>query len=158
MLTKPTVSSMGHIPAEVVISGAGADLCHYHCGQRGQLLRRWLHHVLVALETGARIDLLRIGEQARGTGYVTWPKAEMRMSVVGFEHVFAEAVEKELAPEEMVMKLAPLHVLALLKTVAYMDDSQGCSKDLEDLGRLMEQYELRGSAGLVRKRAGGEIS
>jgi predicted nucleotidyltransferase len=41
-------------------------------------------------KTGARIDLLPIGEQARRTGYVTWPKAEMRMSVVGFEHVSAE--------------------------------------------------------------------
>jgi predicted nucleotidyltransferase len=94
-------------------------------------------------KTGARMDLLPIGEQARRTGYVTWPKAEMRMSVVGFEHVFAEAVEKELAPET-VMKVAPLHVLALLKTVAYMDDPHGRSKDLEDLGRLMEQYELEG--------------
>jgi predicted nucleotidyltransferase len=92
---------------------------------------------------GARIDLLPIGEQARQTGYVTWPKAEMRMSVVGFEHVFAEAVEKELAPET-VMKVAPLNVLALLKTVAYMDDPHGRSKDLEDLGRLMEQYERAG--------------
>ena len=41
-------------------------------------------------KTGARMDLLPIGEQASRTGYVTWPKAEMRMSVVGFEHVFAE--------------------------------------------------------------------
>lgn len=41
---------------------------------------RWL------TQAGARIDLLPIGEQARSTGYVTWPKAEMRTSVVGFEH------------------------------------------------------------------------
>jgi predicted nucleotidyltransferase len=58
---------------------------------------------------------------------VTWLKAQMRMSVVGFEHVFAEAVEKELAPET-VMKVAPLHVLALLKIVAYMDDPNGRAK------------------------------
>jgi predicted nucleotidyltransferase len=102
-------------------------------------------------KTGARIDLLPIGEQARRTGYVTWPKAEMRMSVVGFEHVFAEAVEKELAPET-VLKVAPLHVLALLKIVAYMDDPHGRSKDLEDLGRLMEQYELEGE-----RRFGEEV-
>jgi len=98
---------------------------------------RWL------TQAGARIDLLPIGEQARRTGYVTWPKAEMRMSVAGFEHLFDEAVEKELAPET-VMKVAPLHVLALLKIVAYMDDPHGRSKDLEDLGRLMERYELEG--------------
>jgi predicted nucleotidyltransferase len=65
------------------------------------------------------------------------------MSVVGFQHAFAEAVEKVLAPET-IMKVAPLHVLALLKIVAYMDDPHGRSKDLEDLGRLMEQYELEG--------------
>lgn len=102
-------------------------------------------------QTGARIDLLPIGEQARRTGYVRWPKAEMRMSVVGFEHAFAEAVEKELSPET-VMKVAPLRVLALLKIVAYMDDPNGRSKDLEDLGRLMEQYELEGE-----RRFGDEV-
>jgi len=106
---------------------------------------RWVTH------TGARIDLLPIGEQARRTGYVTWPKAEMRMSVVGFEHVFAEAAEKELAPETAI-KVAPLHVLALLKIVAYMDDPHRRSKDLEDLGRLMEQYELDGE-----RRFGEEV-
>jgi predicted nucleotidyltransferase len=92
---------------------------------------------------GARIDLLPIGEQARRTGYLTWPKTEMRMSVVGFEHVFAKAVEKQLAPD-LVMKVAPLQVLALLKIVAYMDDPHGRAKDLEDLSRLMEWYELEG--------------
>lgn len=94
-------------------------------------------------KAGARVDLLPIGERARRAGYLTWPKAEMRMSVVGFEHVFTEALEEELAPET-VMKIAPLHVLALLKTVAYMDDPHGRSKDLEDLGWLMEQHELEG--------------
>ncbi len=106
---------------------------------------RWL------TQAGARIDLLPIGEQACRTGYVTWPKAEMRMSVAGFEHVFVEAVEKELAPET-VMKVAPLHVLALLKIVAYMHDPHGRSKDLEDLGRLMERYELEGE-----RRFGDEV-
>jgi len=102
-------------------------------------------------QAGARIDLLPFGEQARRTGYVTWPKAEMRMSVVGFDHVFAEAVEKELAPDT-VMKVVPLHVLALLKIAAYTDDSHGRTKDLEDLGRLMEQYELEGE-----RRFGDEV-
>ncbi len=106
---------------------------------------RWL------TRSGARIDLLPIGEQARRAGHVTWPKAEMRMSVAGFEHVFAEAVEKELAPET-VMKVVPLHVLALLKIVVYMDDPHGRTKDLEDLGRLMEQYELEGD-----RRFGDEV-
>jgi predicted nucleotidyltransferase len=106
---------------------------------------RWL------TQAGARIDLLPIGDQARRIGYVTWPKAETRMSVVGFEHVFAEAVEKELAPDT-VMKVVPLHVLALLKIVAYQDDPHGRSKDLEDLGRLMEQYELEGD-----RRFGDEV-
>lgn len=96
---------------------------------------RWL------TQAGARIDLLPIGEQARRAGHLTWPKAEMRMSVAGFEHVFAHAVEVELAPKT-VMKVVPLRVLALLKIVAYMDDPRGRTKDPEDLGRLMEEYEL----------------
>jgi predicted nucleotidyltransferase len=56
------------------------------------------------------------------------------------EHVFAEAVEKEVTPN-VVMKVAPLPVLRALKIVAYLDDRHDRSNDLEDLGRLREQYE-----------------
>jgi hypothetical protein len=61
------------------------------------------------------------------------------------------AVEKELATRTM-MRVIPLHVLALLKIVAYMDDRHGRTKDLEDLGQLMQQYELEGES-----RFGDEI-
>jgi predicted nucleotidyltransferase len=98
---------------------------------------RWL------TRNGARIDILPVGEQARATGYLMWPKTKIRMSVVGFEHVFAEAVEVKLAPG-LFMKVAPIPVLALTKIGSYMDDPDGRRKDLEDLGAMMRRYELVG--------------
>lgn len=46
----------------------------------------------------ARIDLLPVGTKARQQKQIIWPRAEGRMSLVGFEHVFRETVECELAP------------------------------------------------------------
>ena len=46
---------------------------------------------------GARIDLLPAGERARRDRHLVWPLAETRMSLVGFDHVFSDAVEWELA-------------------------------------------------------------
>jgi predicted nucleotidyltransferase len=63
---------------------------------------------------GARIDLLPAGVRARRDGHLDWPLAETRMSLVGFDHVFQDAVERELAPG-LVGKVVPLVVLTLLK-------------------------------------------
>lgn len=47
----------------------------------------------------ARIDLLPVGVQARRDRRLTWPLAETTMSLVGFGHVFDDAVERHLPPE-----------------------------------------------------------
>jgi predicted nucleotidyltransferase len=70
--------------------------------------------------SGARTDLLPAGVQARRDGYLDWPLGETRMSLVGFDHVFRDAVERELAPG-LVGKVVPLVVLTLLKIVSYLD-------------------------------------
>ena len=46
---------------------------------------------------GVRIDLLPAGERARRNRRLDWPLAETRMSLIGFNHVFTDAVERDLA-------------------------------------------------------------
>jgi predicted nucleotidyltransferase len=92
---------------------------------------------------GARIDLLPAGVQARRNGYFDWPRGETRMSLVGFDHVFRDAVERELAPG-LVGKVVPLVVLTLLKIVSYLDQPAVRKKDLDDLAAIAEAYEQDG--------------
>jgi predicted nucleotidyltransferase len=91
----------------------------------------------------ARIDLLPAGARARRDRYLDWPLAETRMSLVGFDHVFQDAVERELAPG-LVGKVVPLVVLTLLKIVSYLDQPAVREKDLDDLAVMVEVYEEDG--------------
>jgi predicted nucleotidyltransferase len=92
---------------------------------------------------GARIDLLPAGVRARRDRYLDWPRAETRMSLVGFDHVFQDAVERELAPG-LVANVVPLVVLTLLKIVSYLDQPAVRQKDLDDLAAIVEDYEKDG--------------
>lgn len=87
----------------------------------------------------ARIDLLPAGARARRDRYLDWPRAETRMSLVGFDHVFQDAVERELA-QGLVGKVVPLVVLTLLKIVSYLDQPAVRHKDLDDLAAIVEVY------------------
>ena len=91
----------------------------------------------------ARIDLLPAGARARRDRYLDWPRAETRMSLVGFDHVFQDAVERELA-QGLVGKVVPLVVLTLLKIVSYLDQPAVRQKDLDDLAAIVEDYERDG--------------
>ncbi len=88
----------------------------------------------------ARVDLLPIGKKAREQKQLTWPLAGTTMSLVGFDHVFANAVDRELAPD-LAVRILPLPVWSLLKMVSYLDDRALRLKDLQDLVRLMRKYE-----------------
>jgi len=87
----------------------------------------------------ARVDLLPVGTKARRAKQLVWPIGETTMSLVGYDHVFNDAVECELAPGLRV-KLVPLPVLALMKAVAYLDDPNSRAKDLQDLAGMMATY------------------
>lgn len=109
---------------------------------RGWRQDRRLEHRWVSPH-GARIDVLPAGVRARRARRVDWPRAETRMSLVGFDHVFRDAVERELAPE-LVAKVVPPAVFTLLKIVSYLDQPAARQKDLDDLGAVMEAYEQNG--------------
>lgn len=92
---------------------------------------------------GARIDLLPIGERALQEQQIQWPRAETVMRVVGHRLVFEDSNVQELAPG-LRMLVAPLHVLALLKIVAYLDAPELREKDLGDLLAILARYEEDG--------------
>ncbi len=92
---------------------------------------------------GARVDLLPVGARARREQQIVWPRSNTRMRVVGFDHVFRDAVICELVPG-LPARVAPLVVLALLKIVSYLDDPHARQKDLGDLLTILREYEEEG--------------
>jgi predicted nucleotidyltransferase len=95
--------------------------------------QRW-HSVI-----GARVDILPIGLRARRERKVEWPRAETVMRLVGWDYAFMEAVDCNLAPG-LPMRVPPLHVLALLKLGAYLDDPIQREKDLHDVLVILDKY------------------
>jgi predicted nucleotidyltransferase len=91
----------------------------------------------------ARVDLLPVGLRARAEKTIRWPRAETVMRVVGYDGVFRQAVLCTLAAG-LHMRVAPVHVLALLKIVAYLNAPALRQKDLGDLLLLFDKYEDNG--------------
>ena len=89
---------------------------------------------------GTILDLLPAGPKLRQAKQVIWPASQFRMSLVGFDHVFATAQPVPFA-RDLTFKVIPSTTLMLLKIVAYMDDQQRRAKDLEDIRGLLVEYE-----------------
>lgn len=62
------------------------------------------------------------------------------MSLVGFDHVFVQALSFTFA-EGIQYRVVPPPVIALLKIIAFMDDPHRRKKDLLDIGELFRHYE-----------------
>jgi len=83
---------------------------------------------------------LPAGAELRRSGSITWPASQFKMSLAGFEHVFAQAVEVHL-PEGLTIRVAPHIVTALLKIIAWVDDPYRRAKDLQDIRIVLRRYE-----------------
>ena len=86
------------------------------------------------------IDLLPAGAELRRNGSITWPASRFKMSLAGFEHVFAHAIEVHLSGG-MTIRVAPPIVTALLKIIAWVDDAYRRAKDLQDIRIVLRRYE-----------------
>jgi predicted nucleotidyltransferase len=87
----------------------------------------------------ARVDLLPLGRRARQEKQIRWPRAETVMRAVGYDNAFSEATFREIAAG-LEMRVVPLHVLALLKIVAYLDAPAIRQKDIGDLLLILDRY------------------
>jgi predicted nucleotidyltransferase len=86
------------------------------------------------------VDLLPAGPELRRRGSIMWPASQFVMSLVGFEHVFADAAEVHLAGG-LRIRVAPPVVTALLKIIAYVEDPCRRAKDLQDIRAVLGRYE-----------------
>jgi predicted nucleotidyltransferase len=105
--------------------------------QAPKLEHRWI------APRGTIIDLLPAGPELRRSGSLTWPASQFKMSLAGFEHVFARAVEVHL-PAGLVIRVAPPIVTTLLKIIAWVDDPYRRAKDLQDIRIVLRRYEQEG--------------
>lgn len=105
--------------------------------QRQNLEHRWRG------PHGSLVDIIPAGSKLRKQGRLVWPKSEMTMSLAGFDHVFADSIERDLAPG-LRIKVVPSPVLALLKILAFMDNPHARQKDIEDFVELLKRYEQEG--------------
>jgi predicted nucleotidyltransferase len=92
---------------------------------------------------GTRVDLLPAGKTLREARTITWPKSGMKMSLIGFGHVFQDSVEIQFTPD-LTLKVVPPSILTLLKVVAYLDDPHRRKKDLADICGMLRLYEFNG--------------
>ena len=76
----------------------------------------------------------------RRSGSIIWPASQFKMSLAGFDHVFASAVEVNL-PGGMTLRVAPPLVTTLLKIIAWVDDPYRRAKDLQDIRIVLRCYE-----------------
>lgn len=109
------------------------------CGWRPDAKREHRWHSAESV----RLDLMPVGPKARQTKELIWPVAETRMSLVGYDHVFEDAVECDIG-SGLKARVVPLVTLVLLKIVSYMDDPETRQKDLQDIASIMDKFEEDG--------------
>src|SRR5271157_2192560 len=86
------------------------------------------------------MDLLPAGTKLREAKKLIWPESQFSMSLVGFDHAFAEA-EAIKINDSLTIQVAPAAVLVLLKIVAFLDRPHERQRDLEDLRGILTQYK-----------------
>lgn len=90
--------------------------------------------------TGARLDLIPAGAKLRQARQLELPMSKVTMSLAGFDHVFADAAEFQLA-DDLRVKVVPLGALTLMKMIAYLDNPYERQKDLQDVALILAHYE-----------------
>lgn len=85
------------------------------------------------------VDIIPAGPDLRAAGKIEWPESDAVMSLVGFAHVFENALSMKVGDDERI-KVVPLHVYMLLKLAAYQD-RPGAGKDIRDIASLLDRYE-----------------
>lgn len=88
---------------------------------------------------GIPVDIVPVGTDALARGYIEWPRAGFRMSLLGMRLAFENAVRLGIAAD-LEVRVAPIHVLAVLKMVAYLDRPEVREKDVGDLAHMMHGY------------------
>lgn len=84
-----------------------------------------------------RLDIVPAGPGLRAQGHVQW--RDRRMSLSGLHLGFDHAVSRTLAPG-VVIRVAPPHVVTVLKMISYCDQPSERERDLGDIAELIDSY------------------
>lgn len=84
-----------------------------------------------------KFDIVPAGPALRARGQVQW--RDRTMSLAGLHLAFDHAVSRRLAPE-LVLRVAPPHVVAILKMISYCEQPFERERDLGDLAELLDKY------------------
>lgn len=68
-----------------------------------------------------------------------WPVSGFEMSLAGLGLAFEKAVPVEIA-QGLTVRVAPVHVIAFLKMVAFLDRPQERGRDLADVAHILDEY------------------
>ena len=111
---------------------AGLDrLPGWSADQRAE--HRWL------APEDVKVDILPAGPNLRRAGILRWPRSGNEMSLLGQRLAFEQARDVQVA-SDFSIRVAPVPVVCVLKMVAYQDQPQARTRDLEDLAHIFDEY------------------
>ncbi len=84
-----------------------------------------------------KVDILPAGPNLRRAGTLRWPRSGNEMSLLGQRLAFEHARDVQVA-SDFSIRVAPVPVVCVLKMVAYQDQPQARTRDLEDLAHFDE--------------------
>ena len=84
-------------------------------------------------------DIIPTGGDPNAAAILKWPQSGFETSLVGLRLAFDHAVTIEPA-SDLVIRVAPMEVIALLKMVAYLDRPSERDRDLADIAYILEDY------------------
>lgn len=86
-----------------------------------------------------KVDIIPAGPELLKAGRLVWPESGMEMSLIAFRLAF-EYSETIAIARDLSVQVAPVPVIAVLKTLAYQDRPTERRADLEDLAYILEDY------------------
>ncbi len=86
-----------------------------------------------------KVDILPAGPNLRRAGILRWPRSGNEMSLLGQRLAFEQARDVQVA-SGLSIRVAPVPVVCVLKMVAYQDQPQARTRDLEDLAHIFHDY------------------
>jgi len=88
---------------------------------------------------GVTTDIIPICPDLMDGNFLVWPKSGNRMNMTGHRLAYDHALQINVT-DTIEIPVAPVHIIALLKIIAYMDDPYKREKDLDDIVFMLTNY------------------
>jgi len=109
----------------------------------GTILAGWTHKEREELRWisphGIITDIIPICPDLMDGNHLVWPISGNRMNMTGHRLAYDHAIQITIN-DSIEIPVAPVHVITLLKTIAWMDDPDKRDKDLDDIVFMLTNY------------------